>query len=116
LESEHGKSLKDLSIQVIGVSYKKNISDTRETPAEAVIHILRERGAKVLWHDPLVSQWMGEESSEVGSGAEVALVLVAHDALDMSGWNGGRVFTINPDPRHPDWIPLMTVAPKITNR
>jgi UDP-N-acetyl-D-glucosamine dehydrogenase len=116
LESELGKSLNGLSIQVIGVSYKKNISDTRETPAEAVVHILKERGAKVSWHDPLVSQWMGEGSSEVGLGAEIALVLVAHDVLDMSGWNDERVFTINPDPRHPDWTPLMTVAPKSTNR
>jgi UDP-N-acetyl-D-glucosamine dehydrogenase len=116
LESEYGKSLNGKAIQVIGVSYKKNISDTRETPAEAVIHILKERGAKVSWHDPLVSQWKEEESSEVGSGAEIALVLLAHDSLDMRGWNGGRVFTINPDPGHPDWTPLMTVAPKSTNR
>jgi UDP-N-acetyl-D-glucosamine dehydrogenase len=116
LESEYGRSLNGLSIQVIGVSYKKNISDTRETPAEAVVHILKERGAKVSWHDPLVSQWMGEASNEVGLGAEIALVLVAHDVLDMSGWNGGKVYTINPDSRHPDWTPLMTVAPKSTNR
>ena len=116
LESECGKSLKDLSIQVIGVSYKKNISDTRETPAEAVVHILKERGAKVTWHDPLVSEWLGEKSSEVGLGADIALVLVAHDALDMSGWSGGRVFTINRDPRHPDWTPLITVNSKSTNR
>ena len=116
LESECGKSLKDLSIQVIGVSYKKNISDTRETPAEAVVHILKERGAKVTWHDPLVSEWLGEKSSEVGLGADIALVLVAHDALDMSGWNGGKVFTINRDPRHPDWTPLITVNSKSTNR
>ncbi len=108
--------MKDLSIQVIGVSYKKNISDTRETPAEAVVHILKERGAKVTWHDPLVSEWLGEKSSEVGVGADIALVLVVHDALDMSGWSGGRVFTINRDPRHPDWIPLITVNSKSTNR
>jgi len=116
LESEHGKSLSDLAIQVIGVSYKKNISDTRETPAEAVVHILKERGAKVTWHDPLVAEWMGERSTAVGLGAEIALVLVAHDALDMSGWNGGRVFTINRDLKHPEWTPLITVDPKSTNR
>lgn len=109
LEQELGKSLDGVRIQVIGVTYKANISDTRETPAEAVVHLLRERGAKVTWHDPLAREWMGEKSSPLDSGAYVALVLVVHDVLDMSGWSGGSIYTVNRVEEHPDWIPLIPV-------
>lgn len=112
LEEELGKSLSGVKVQVIGVTYKSNVSDTRETPAEAVVHLLKERGAVVSWHDPLVSEWQGEKSSPLESGAEVALVLVVHDALDMSKWNGGSIYTVNRVADHPDWIPLISVKSK----
>ena len=108
LEKEIGKSLAGIRIQVIGVTYKANISDTRETPAEAVVHLLRDRGAEVTWHDPLVKEWKGEQSSPLGD-AELALVLVVHDVLDLSGWKGGPVYTVNRVAKYPDWIPLISV-------
>ncbi len=109
LEQEVGKSLAGLRIQIIGVTYKANISDTRETPAEAVLHLLKDRGAIVTWHDPLVKEWMGEKSSALDSSVDLALVLVVHDVLDMSGWKGGPVYTVNRVEEHPDWIPLISV-------
>jgi UDP-N-acetyl-D-glucosamine dehydrogenase len=109
LEQEVGKSLAGLRIQLVGVTYKANISDTRETPAEAVIHLLRDRGADVRWHDPLVNEWMGEKSSALDSSSDFALVLVVHDVLDMSAWKGRPVFTVNRVENHPDWIPLISV-------
>ncbi len=112
LEEELGKPLSGVKVQVVGVTYKANISDTRETPAEAVLHLLKERGAVVTWHDPLVGQWQGEQSTPLDSGAEIALVLVVHDALDMSKWNGGAVYTVNKVASHPDWIPLISVKSK----
>ena len=112
LEQEVRKPLNALRIQVVGVTYKANISDTRESPAESVVHILKERGAKVTWHDPLVNEWMGQKSSPLDSGADLALVLVAHDALDMSKWSGGPVYTVNRIEKYPDWIPLIPVKSK----
>jgi UDP-N-acetyl-D-glucosamine dehydrogenase len=109
LEQEVGKSLAGLRIQLVGVTYKANISDTRETPAEAVIHLLRDRGADVTWHDPLVKEWIGEKNSALDSSSDFALVLVVHDVLDMSAWKGGPVFTVNRVENHPDWIPLISV-------
>ncbi|MGA1738967.1 MAG: UDP binding domain-containing protein, partial [Candidatus Nanopelagicaceae bacterium] len=84
-------------------------SDTRETPAETVVHLLKERGARVSWHDPLVDEWMGEKSSALSGGADLALVLVVHDVLDMSAWGGGPIFTVNRVAGRPDWIPLIPV-------
>ena len=109
LEQEVGRSLAGLRIQVVGVTYKADISDTRETPAEAVVHLLRDRGAKVTWHDPLVKEWMAEKCSALDSSADIALVLVAHTVLDMSSWSGGPIYTVNRVEKHPDWIPLISV-------
>jgi UDP-N-acetyl-D-glucosamine dehydrogenase len=108
LEQEVGKPLAGLRIRVVGVSYKANISDTRETPAAVVLQLLRDRGAMVSWHDPLVKEWMGEPNTPLDD-ADLALVLVVHDALDMSGWKGGPIYTVNRVEKHPDWIPLISV-------
>lgn len=108
LEQEVGESLAGLRIRVVGVTYKANISDTRETPAKEVLHLLRDRGAQVSWHDPLVKEWMGEQNTPLDD-ADLALVLVVHDALDMSGWKGGPIYTVNRVEKHPDWIPLISV-------
>ena len=63
---------------VVGVSYKTNVADTRETPAAAVIDLLREQGANVVWHDDLVGNWRGEISSPLASH-DIAVVVTKHD-------------------------------------
>lgn len=109
LEKEHGRSLQGLRIQVIGVTYKANISDTRESPAEAVVELLRQKGAHVTWHDPLVSTWIGESSTPLDADVDLALVLVAHDALNISGWGSAPIYTVNRVAKYPDWIPILSV-------
>jgi UDP-N-acetyl-D-glucosamine dehydrogenase len=78
-----GGSVKDKKIVVVGVSYKSNVADTRETPAAAVIDLLREQGAIVTWHDDLVGSWRGESSSPI-NGADVAVLVTKHDGVDLS--------------------------------
>jgi UDP-N-acetyl-D-glucosamine dehydrogenase len=51
---ETGKSLKDSKVLVLGVTYKANISDMRESPALDLIHLLSETGADITYHDPYV--------------------------------------------------------------
>jgi UDP-N-acetyl-D-glucosamine dehydrogenase len=75
-------SIKGKKIVVVGVSYKSNVADTRETPAAAVIDLLREQGATVTWHDDLVANWRGETSSRI-AGADVAVVVTKHDGVDL---------------------------------
>ena len=77
-----GGSIKGKKVVVVGVSYKSNVADTRETPAAAVIDLLRDQGASVSWHDDLVGNWRGESSSPI-SGAEVAILVTKHDGLDL---------------------------------
>jgi UDP-N-acetyl-D-glucosamine dehydrogenase len=54
--NEVGKSIKDSHILIIGVAYKKDISDTRESPALKIIEILLERGSNISYHDPYVPE------------------------------------------------------------
>ena len=78
-----GGSVKGKSVVVVGVSYKANVADTRETPAAAIIDLLRAASATVTWHDPLVGSWRGEESSDLGA-SDVAVVVTKHDVVSVA--------------------------------
>jgi UDP-N-acetyl-D-glucosamine dehydrogenase len=78
--ADNGGSLSGKSVQVIGVAYKPNVADTRETPAELVIEELKKAGASVSWHDPVVQSWHGGQSSDLG-GSEIAIVVTMHDVV-----------------------------------
>ena len=87
-----GGSVKGKKVVVVGVSYKSNVADTRETPAAAVIDLLRQEGATVTWHDDLVGTWRGESSSQI-AGADIAVVVTKHDGVDLAAVKGcGYVF------------------------
>ena len=49
-------------ILILGVAYKPDIGDTRETPAEKLIHLLRTAGAEVAYHDPHVPEFDGHDA------------------------------------------------------
>jgi UDP-N-acetyl-D-glucosamine dehydrogenase len=78
-----GGSIKGKKVVVVGVSYKSNVADTRETPAAAVVDLLREQGATVTWHDDLVGSWRGESSAAIKS-ADIAVLVTKHDGLDLA--------------------------------
>ncbi len=52
--NDHGKSISKSKILIIGLAYKKNVDDTRESPALKIIQLLIEKGAEVAYSDPLV--------------------------------------------------------------
>jgi UDP-N-acetyl-D-glucosamine dehydrogenase len=79
--ADNGGSLKGKKVQVIGVSYKPNVADVRETPAELVIEELKRVGADVNWHDNIVGSWKGGSSTPLG-GADIAIVVTLHDVVD----------------------------------
>ncbi len=81
VKADNGGSLKGKAVQVVGVAYKPNVADVRETPAEPVIEELKKAGATVSWSDDLVSSWMGQSSTALG-GAEIAIVVTLHAVTD----------------------------------
>ena len=74
-------SLKGKKVVVVGVSYKANVSDTREAPAALVIEELKKLGADISWHDPVVGTWNGQTSCEL-KGFDIAIVVTNHDAVN----------------------------------
>jgi UDP-N-acetyl-D-glucosamine dehydrogenase len=79
--ADNGGNLQGKSVLVVGVAYKPNVADVRETAAELVIQHLRSRGAVVSWHDDVVGNWKGESSAPL-QGADIAVVVTRHDGVD----------------------------------
>jgi UDP-N-acetyl-D-glucosamine dehydrogenase len=75
--NDAGKAVKGSRILVLGVAYKKNVRDVRESPALDIIHLLAEKGAEVSYHDPHVPAFHHE-------GMEMASVSDLNAALDAS--------------------------------
>jgi UDP-N-acetyl-D-glucosamine dehydrogenase len=73
-------SLKGKKVVVIGITYKANVSDTREAPAALVIDELKKLGAEVSWNDPMVGTWNGQTSCEL-KGFDIAIVVTKHNAV-----------------------------------
>jgi UDP-N-acetyl-D-glucosamine dehydrogenase len=76
--------LKDKKVLVIGVSYKPNVADVRETPVDALILGLNNKGAQVSWHDDLVKEWNGEKSVPLSNEYDLAILATPHDYLDLT--------------------------------
>lgn len=99
LLNEQGKALKGSSVFVVGVTYKPNVSDTRESPALQIIEHLRKRGARVRYSDQLVPKLTLASGDELGSvqtsrallaEADVVVVITAHQSLRLELLNEVR--------------------------
>ena len=77
-------SLKEKKIIVVGVAYKPDVADVRETPAEQLIATLRQSGASVSWHDDLVQEWNGESSTPLSDSHDLAILVNPHSHCDLS--------------------------------
>ncbi len=76
--------LKGKKVLVVGVSYKPNVADVRETPVEALFLGLKNKGAEVFWHDELVEEWNGEKSVALSNQYDLAILATPHDYLDLT--------------------------------
>jgi UDP-N-acetyl-D-glucosamine dehydrogenase len=84
------KSVNGSSVLVLGVAYKRDIDDVRESPALDIINLLCKKGAEVTWHDPYVGELKGQESltrapavtSELLSRADCVVITTDHSSYD----------------------------------
>jgi len=81
VKADNGGSLSGKSVLVVGVAYKPDVADVRETAAELVIEHLRNEGAVVSWHDEVVGNWNGESSAPL-TGADISIVVTKHSSVD----------------------------------
>ncbi|HET7175103.1 MAG TPA: nucleotide sugar dehydrogenase [Gammaproteobacteria bacterium] len=84
--NERGKALKGSRVLVLGIAYKKNVDDTRESPAVEIMHLLEQRGAEVAYSDPFVPKFpkMREYHFELESVILSAGVLADFDAVVLA--------------------------------
>jgi UDP-N-acetyl-D-glucosamine dehydrogenase len=81
----HGsqKSLKGSRLLVLGVAYKADVDDVRESPAEKIVQLLQKAGADVAYHDPHVEEFDGMRSVEYKPEEyDGVIVVTAHSAID----------------------------------
>jgi len=91
--NEKGKSLKGSRVLILGVAYKRNIDDIRESPALEIIELLLSKGSDVSYHDPHVPKLhkmrrhdLALESvaldQEALSRFDAAVIVTDHDTVD----------------------------------
>ena len=89
------KPVKGSRVLVIGLAYKPNVDDERESPSYHIMNLLAQRGAEVAYHDPYVpvirptrehSHWAGVKSAEWNretiAGFDAAVIVTAHDCVN----------------------------------
>ena len=88
--NDHSKAVKGSKIHIMGVAYKRDIDDVRESPALDVIHLLRKRGAEVVYSDPYAPEIRVEghvmkavPASQV-SDADCVVIITDHKAFDYT--------------------------------
>jgi len=64
--NKNKKALNGSKILILGVAYKKDIDDMRESPALSIIDLLRSRGAEVVYHDPFVPEVTFDHAYTIG--------------------------------------------------
>ncbi|MGH7605936.1 MAG: nucleotide sugar dehydrogenase [Gemmatimonadales bacterium] len=88
--NEQGKAVRGSRVLLVGVAYKKNVDDMRESPALDVIRLLHQRGAQVSYHDPHVPI-LKEDGISLASvplspdtlrGADCVVIVTDHTAVD----------------------------------
>jgi UDP-N-acetyl-D-glucosamine dehydrogenase len=84
-----GKAVKGSHVHILGVAYKRDIDDVRESPALDIIHLLRRRGAKVTFSDPYVPSIRLEDgiltetdALEAAAQADATVIVTDHANLD----------------------------------
>jgi len=89
--NELGRAVRSAKILVVGVAYKPNISDTRESPAIDIFRMLTDQGAQVTYHDPLVPTFRddGREHHSVPltaaaiEAADCVMIVTDHARIDF---------------------------------
>jgi UDP-N-acetyl-D-glucosamine dehydrogenase len=84
LSDRRNEKIEGKTILIVGISYKSNIADIRESPTLRLIEELRSKGNQVYWHDPLVQTWNGESSLDLHdiSKMDFTIISILHDAID----------------------------------
>jgi UDP-N-acetyl-D-glucosamine dehydrogenase len=79
--NDESKALKGARVLLLGVAYKKDIDDVRESPALSIIDRLRAKGADVRYHDPFVGEVRFDDAHTQGGGEPLQSTALSDDEL-----------------------------------
>ena len=91
--NDDGKALRGSKILIIGIAYKPNVDDIRESPAAEIIELLSDAGAEVSYHDPHMPRFPGMRKYSINldsqplnqatlGSADAVVIVTNHDAVD----------------------------------
>jgi nucleotide sugar dehydrogenase len=98
LLNRDAKAMNGAHVLLLGVTYKKDIADQRESPARPIARKLLSRGAVLSYHDPHVDSWQVDgtgipRAASPDADADLTILLQAHTAYDVAGIAGrARLF------------------------
>lgn len=108
LDSKGHKNLSDAKILILGIAYKKNIDDMRESPSLKLIELIEKRGAHVEFHDPFIpvipptrehAELTGRRSVAVDkaslAGFDAVLIATDHDDVDYTSLVAGSKLVVD---------------------
>ena len=87
LELTKETTIGDVRVGVVGIAYKPDVADIRESPGIRIIEKCREQGFKVLWNDSLANSWNNENSkslNELIDSCDLIVVSNIHSGFDLS--------------------------------
>ncbi len=92
--NNHAKPLNGARVLLLGVTYKKDIADQRESPARPIARKLLQRGAVLSYHDPYVEHWQVDDrdiprAQAPTAAADLTILLQAHTSYDLPGIAAG---------------------------
>ena len=76
-------SIKNPKVLILGVAYKPGVADVRETPVSELRDYLKNQGAYVGWHDPLVTIWEGSNPVDLTWECDVAILATKQPGMDF---------------------------------
>jgi UDP-N-acetyl-D-glucosamine dehydrogenase len=82
--NDESKAMKGSNVLLLGVAYKKDINDVRESPALSIIDRLRAKGANVRYHDPFVAEIRFDDAHTDSSGEPLSSVALTNDELQAA--------------------------------
>ncbi len=105
--NDHGKTVKGSKILLLGLAYKANVDDDRESPSYRLMEKLEELGAEVSYNDPYIpvirpsreyAKYAGRRSQKIANKYDLLLISTAHDEyrdIDFAALNIPVVDTRN---------------------
>lgn len=89
--NDHGKPVRGSHVHIMGVAYKRDVDDVRESPALDIMHLLQRRGARLTYSDPHVPKLTSdslelctEPAQSMAPVADCVLIVTDHTAFDYA--------------------------------